>query len=369
MMKSKLLSLALGAAVGVASSVANAYDINKMSWEEIETQAKQEGQVTFSVWYLQDRWRIFVREFEEEYGIKVKIPEGSLDGNIKKMMAEKKRETGRMDVVAISLDRSDMLRKMNILENMDVIQDGSRKTSFTVEAKDNQAFAFWGNQTGLAYDPTRVDESELPQSFDDLENWIKNNPEQFGFNDPNGGGAGQSFIQSAIRNKAAGTDYTLEAVDKSALKKWDAVWNWFETVEDDFVITASNADSLSRINDGEISMAPAWEDHLDTLQSKGAVAERIKVYIPEFGMGGSGNMVAIAKNSPRKAASALFVQWLTSKETQGEMNKMFGSAPQHPEADDSNSLIPGEQREHSTVFFSNDYKNAANRAFIEKIIM
>ena len=368
-MKTKLLSLALGSIMGVASGLANAYDINEMSWTEIEAQAKEEGQVTFSVWYLQDRWRVFVREFEDEYGIKVRIPEGSLDGNIKKLIAEKKREQGRMDVVAISLDRADMLRKMGILEDMTVIQDGFRKTSFSAVEKDNQAFAFWGNQTGLAYDPTRVDESNLPQTFADLDSWIKNNPEQFGFNDPNGGGAGQAFIQSVIRNKAPAADYTTTEMDKSLTKGWDAAWNWFEKTEDQIVITASNADSLSRINDGEISMAPAWEDHLDTLQQKGAVAGRIKVYIPEFGMGGSGNMTAIAANSSRQASSALFVKWLTSKETQSRMNKVFGSAPQHPESDDSNSLIPGTQRDYSTEFFSNDYKNAANRAFIEKIIM
>ncbi len=368
-MKSKILSLALGAVLGAASSLASAYDINKMSWDDIEAQAKEEGQVTFSVWYLQDRWRIFVKDFENEYGIKVRIPEGSLDGNIKKLMAEKKREQGRMDIIAISLDRSDMLRKLDVLEPMDVIQDGFRKTSFSNEKKDNRAFVFWGNQTGLAYDPSRVDESRLPQTFADLESWIEKNPEQFGFNDPNGGGSGQAFIQASIRNLAPTGDYTQAEADKTQLEKWAPVWNWFEKEEDKFILTASNADSLSRINDGEISMAPAWEDHLDTLQQKGAVAKRIKIYIPEFGMGGSGNLAAIAKNAPHQAASALFVKWLTSKETQGKMNKMFGSAPQHPEADDSNSLIPGDQRENSTVFFSNAYKNAANRAFIEKIVM
>ncbi|WP_067516517.1 extracellular solute-binding protein [Endozoicomonas ascidiicola] len=368
-MKAKLLSLVLGSIVGVASSVASAYDIGSMSIDEIEVQAKKEGEMTFSVWYLQDQWRIFVREFEQEYGIKVRIPEGTLEGNMKKIIAEKDRDTGRMDAVAISLDRADMFRRMGMLLDMSVIQDGYRKTTLSGEPRDNKAFAFWGNQIGLAYDPDRVDESTLPQTFEEMSDWINEHPEQFGFNDPNGGGAGQAFIQSAIRNLAPVANYTQDKVDANVTKTWEPVWSWFESTEGKYVLTASNADSLSRLNDGEIAITPAWEDHMDGLQQKGAVAERMKIYIPEFGMGGSGNMVVVPVNAKHKAASVLFVQWLTSKETQSRMNEMFGSAPQHPESDDSKSLISKGQRQNSTDFFSNNYKNASIRAFLEEIIM
>ncbi|EGV06156.1 hypothetical protein HMPREF9952_1761 [Haemophilus pittmaniae HK 85] len=51
--------------------------------------AKKEGKLTVSVWYLQPQFRNFVKEFESQYGIKVKVPEGTLDGNINKLIAEK----------------------------------------------------------------------------------------------------------------------------------------------------------------------------------------------------------------------------------------------------------------------------------------
>ena len=34
------------------------------------------------------------------------------------------------------------------------------------------AVGYWGNQTGLAYDPMRIKEEELPQSWADMESYI-----------------------------------------------------------------------------------------------------------------------------------------------------------------------------------------------------
>ena len=40
------------------------------------------------------------------------------------------------------------------------------------------AVGYWGNQTGLAYDPMRIKEEELPQSWADMENYIDKNPKK-----------------------------------------------------------------------------------------------------------------------------------------------------------------------------------------------
>lgn len=80
------------------------------------------------------------------------------------------------------------------------------------------AVAFWGNQTGLAYDPTRVDETKLPQTFDELSAWIKANPQTFAFNDPRGGGAGNAFLQAVVRNTVTETNLTAD--------NYQAAWDW-----------------------------------------------------------------------------------------------------------------------------------------------
>jgi ABC-type uncharacterized transport system YnjBCD substrate-binding protein len=42
----------------------------KADWDKVLEQAKQEGNVTFHVWYLQSQWRIFVQEFENNTALK-----------------------------------------------------------------------------------------------------------------------------------------------------------------------------------------------------------------------------------------------------------------------------------------------------------
>ena len=102
----KLLSIGLtAAALAVSTFASTSTDLSSKSWSEIEELAKKEGKLTVSVWYLQPQFRNFVKEFENQYGIKVKVPEGTLDGNINKLIAEKNLETGKMDVVVLNADR------------------------------------------------------------------------------------------------------------------------------------------------------------------------------------------------------------------------------------------------------------------------
>ncbi|TFH90425.1 extracellular solute-binding protein [Vibrio ouci] len=364
-MKKTLLS----ALIAASSFSAMAYDVNTMSWEQIEAQAKEEGSVTFSVWYLQPAWRKFVKPFEEQTGIKVRIPEGTHDGNRNKLQAESRRDKGSMDIVALGPTALKTFKVDSTLMPLTVLPEFN-KLNKSAEGVDSQGYGvtFWGNQTGIAYDSGRISESELPQTFNDIEKYIASNPMNFGVNDPNGGGAGQRFIEATIRHVNGDFEMT-EKVDSKVVKSWAETWDWYQGNKQDILITASNADSLTRINDGEIIMAPAWEDHLAGLQKRGALTDRIKFYIPEFGMSGGGNFVTIAKNSQHKAASLVFINWLTSAETQSAINAEFGSAPQHPDADSSNSLLPQEMRANATVPFNSEYSAVLKKQFTRNVLM
>ncbi|MCG9625349.1 extracellular solute-binding protein [Vibrio mediterranei] len=371
-MKKLVLTAAMTALAGLSTN-ALAYDLNDMTWDEIVEQAKQEKMVNAYIWYLQPEFRKFFKEFEKEYGIKVRVPEGNESGNRNKLLAEARRDQGSIDVMALDTVKLPMLLQSNVVYGplTDIIP-GSEKLRTNLVGVDTQgyAYAFWGNQTGFAYDPTRVDENNLPQSFDDLTTWIKEHKQQFGVNDPNKGGAGNAFIQRAIYYASGNNDvYFQNEMDKSVIPTWSKTWEWFEGNQDNIVITASNADSLTRINDGEISMAPAWEDHLAGLQKKGAITKRIKFYIPEFGMPGGGNIILMPKNAKNKAAAAVFIHWITSAQTQTGLNATFGAAPQHPDADDSNALIDNAQRKYSSEFFTSEYATEAKKAFVQNVLM
>ena len=355
----KFVSISLTAAALAVSTLASAAtDLTGKSWSEIEDLAKKEGKVTISVWYLQPQFRNFVKAFESQYGIKVKVPEGTLDGNINKLIAEKNLETGKMDVIVLNADRlgnvakNDILVKLNNLPNFDKLNHHLQG----VELGD-VAVGYWGNQTGLAYDPLRIKEEELPQSWADMESYVDKNPKKFGYSDPNGGSSGNAFIQRALVYINGDYDYRTDKIDEAQIANWKKTWDWFSSKKDALIRTASNADSLTRLNDGELVIVSAWQDHLFSLQKQGAITDRLKFYVPKFGMPGGGNVVTVAKNAPNPAASLVFVHWITSPEVQQKLSEEFGVRPL-----DSQSGLK------DTIFFSTPWRKAEMESFTKEVI-
>ncbi|WP_439239030.1 extracellular solute-binding protein [Lonepinella sp. BR2919] len=321
-----LISTALSVTLGAGSVFAN--NLSQKSWQDIEMQAKKEGQVVVSVWYLQPQFRAFVKDFEHQYGIKVKIPEGTADGNISKLLAEKSLEKGKMDVVAIASDNFPIIQKSGTFDNIEFIPSFKDGNHFLQGIPfGNEALGFWGNQTGFAYDPQRISEDKLPQSWQEVENYINTNTKKFGYADPSGGSSGKAFIERALINVSGEYDYANQDINDAQINNWYKTWQWFAQNKDKMTRTSSNADSLTRLNDGELDLVSAWQDHLFSMQKQGAVTPRLKFYIPKFGMPAGGNVVGVAKNSVHPAASLVFINWITSPETQKKLNEQFGVRP------------------------------------------
>ncbi len=345
-------------------------DLSEMAWEDVVAQAQEEGELFWFQWYFQPRFREFVVTFEEEYGIEVTVVDGPLDGNMQKLLAESGREMGDMDVLSTGFDQLANLDLEELFVSLETLPDFEKLTTELAGVDgEGYAVAWWGNQTGFAYRPERIAEDELPQTFEELTAFMEANPQEFGIGDPNGGGSGPSFLQAMIREFGGDLEYKGEEVDEELTADWELAWEWLEGQSDNFVITGGNADSLTRINDGEFTMVAAWEDHLAGLQKEGEISEDIAFYIPEFGMNGGGNAVTIPANAPNKAAAMLFIHWLTSPETQSELNVQFGSSPQHPEASDEFALVPNAQREFRTVWMDQPYGELINQTFIDRIMM
>ena len=309
-------------------SAAEGAQLSEMTWNEVLSQAKNEGTVNFNVWYLKPQWRNFVKEFEHEYGIKVIIPESTIDGNLNKILAEKSKETGKLDVVGFTMSQMPLVLNSHTVSPVAWLPEYQNGYS-QLHGTDflGYGLAFWGSQTGFAYDPLQMQDKKLPQTLEELQGFIDNNPNLFGYNDPQNGGAGEAFIQRVLTLQGQGVHKLAEKTDPAVLQQWDKGWEWFINNKSKITLTKSQADSLTRINDGELTLAPAWEDHLLTLKKTGAVTSRIKFYVPGFNMPAGANAVVIAKNSAHPAASALFVNWLISEKTQSELHNVFGSIP------------------------------------------
>lgn len=332
---------------------------------ELIAQAKKEGSVTFNVWYLQPQWRSFVKDFEQQYGVKVRIPEGSIDGNMNKLLAEAGKKKGKIDVIALSVAQLPVTTGAKALAKIDDLP-GYGEAYHQIQNVDTQGYAvaFWGNQTGLVYDPQQMGDRVLPQTMEDLQRFIDANPKRFGYNDPNNGGAGEAFIQRVVTTQSGEFDSESATVDAAVVKNWLKGWQWFTVNNDKITRTASGADSLTRLNDGELMLTPAWEDHLAGLQKTGAITSRLKFYVPEFGMPGGGNVAAIAANSQHPAASRLFLNWLIQAETQKALSKAFGSTPMNKQVS-----LDVKRPDTEVQFYGKAYSMQMKKEFVRQVMM
>lgn len=368
-----LIASAAFAALATGVHAEGHADLLAMSWDEIVAQAQEEGEVNWFVWYFQPQYRELAAAFTEEYGIEVVIPEGTHQGNLDKMLAEAGRDTGDIDVLAMGLDRIDTMDPASMLIGplVDVLPNGPQMiTDLGGYSGQGYAFAYWGNQTGIAYDPEQLAFEDAPQTVEDFEAFFAENPGMFGFNYENGG-SGPSFFQNIARNVTdldEGEFLDGDVTDEK-MAMLQPAWDWFLEHSDGYVITASNTDSLIRLSNSEFAAVAAWEDHLFNLQGQGEVDERIAFYIPEFGMNGGGNYNVVPANAPHPAAALVFMNWVSSAEVQTRFNEVFGAAPMHPEADDSNALVPNEMRQFSTIWPGNPFNTEIRQAFIENVAL
>ena len=343
-----------------------AFASGQATWEETMAAAKEEGEVYWFVWYFEDRFRVFAEQFTEETGIVVNIPEGDHIANIDKMRAEAGRETGDIDVLAYGYDQLPNIN-MELFAPLTMLPEDAGRVS-TVAGVDggDVAVAWWGNQTGIAYDPAKISEDDLPQTPADFAAFWTANPGQMGFNYENGG-SGPSFFLNILRNLSE-ADFNDGASSPEKLAMLDAGIAFFNEHAENYEITTSNSDSLTRLSEGEFTMVPAWEDHMAGLQVNGEIRDELRFYIPEMGMFGGGNAVSIPANAPNPAAASVFIDWLTSPEIQTQFNAQFGTAPMHANADDSAALVSNAMRDRSRPWAAKPFRDAVEERFIEDVI-
>ena len=247
----KLIATAMATAMSVTGALAA--DLSSMSWDDIVAQAKTEGELTWYVWYFQDDFRAAIKPFEDKYGIKVTIPEGNYGGNLDKLIAETGRDVGDIDVMSHGWNALFEMNMEGTYMNLSGLIPNAEGKSSEINGLDSKghALAFWGNQSGIAYDPAKVDEAKLPQTTADFGAYWSANPNAMGFNYENGG-SGPSFYQNILRN-LSDVDFADGTADDAKLAALGKGIDFFKGHAAHYVITAGNTDSLTRLSDGELS--------------------------------------------------------------------------------------------------------------------
>jgi len=368
---------AIAAAVGLlAATQAPAADFGTMSWDEITAQAKKEGELTFFSWWGEEWWRTAAQQFQDQTGIKVNVVIGDTDPTVTKILAEKDRDTGTIDVlhfggsaVKTVIDAGLLMPGVqDIVPNqaqldpkLSVEQEGVNVTGYVIPV--------YRNQTGLLYNPDRV--ANPPQSWDELVAFINDNPGQFAFTNPTKGGSGQAMVQAAIfgvlgdKTRYAGDTELVDA----KVADWGKVWDWFNSIEDKVIITNSNFDSIERLNQGEVSMVVAWDDDTQIALSKGTLSPSMKLYIPEMGLPGGGDTLGVVANAPHKAAALAFINYLTEAEVQKQMNAMIGPYLARVDVKGESALISEEQRQaNGQAWVPAPYKQYFGEQFVASVL-
>ena len=369
-------ALTLATLLSGLSSAQAAEDYLKMPWDKVVEAAKSEGEVTFYAWWGEEFWRTAAKDFEGKYGVKVNVVTGDRPANIGKVVAEASSESGTVDALLVGGVELKSLLDAKALYGplVGVIPDSDKLDPKLSKVQEGYAtggylLPVYRNQTGMVYDPEKV--PNPPQSWADFTAWLDANPGQFAFNDPSKGGSGQAFVQAAILN-ILGDEGRYEGdteLDEKKVADWGKVWDWFNANQDKFTITASNNDSLDRVNQGEVLMAAAWDDDTAVSLSKGTLFKRAKLYIPAFGMPGGGDSLGIPANAPHKAAALLWVAYLVQADVQKQLNATIGSYLARTDIAGENALIPEEQRQQNgRPWIPGAYKGYFIEQFVAQVL-
>ena len=372
------LSGALGvtALLGAMTAAQAADDFLKTPWDKVVAAAKAEGDLTYYAWWGEEFWRTAAKDFEAKYGIKVNVVTGDRPANIGKVVAEASSETGTIDALLVGGVELKSLLDAKALYGplVGVIPDSDKLDAKLSKVQEGYAtngylVPVYRNQTGFVYDPEKV--PNPPQSWAEFTAWLDANPGQFAFNDPSKGGSGQAFVQAAIVNILGDEErYAGDTeLDEKKVADWGKVWDWFNANQDKFTITASNNDSLDRVNQGEVLMASAWDDDTSVSLAKGTLFKRAKLYIPSLGMPGGGDSLGIPANAPHKAAALLWIAYLVEADVQKQMNATIGSYLARTDIAGENALIPEEQRQkNGRAWIPGAYKGYFIQEFVAQVL-
>lgn len=364
------------ASTGEAAADYTLEDLMGMEWSEIEELAKQEGEVIFTAWYNEAGYTELLQKFEEKYGIKATLVVAGDADFAQKALTERDNPVGTIDACLIGnqiktlLDGGTLagpiLDKMESLEYLDPdsckYQEGMLTNGYVVP--------LYFNQTGLLYNSRNISADEVPQTFEELEAYIESHPGKFGFNVPEKGGSGQSFVHSVIAAKTGGIEqyYGDEAEDPAKTEKWSEVWEWLRAHRDQMVITTGNNDSISRVNQGEIDLTVAWNDDLDVARAAGEIGEWAILTVPEMGLAGGGDTLGMLANAPHKAAALLLINYLTSKEGQEAVVDILAAIPIRTDMESVSGGLTADDMKNRIAWFPIDYKTKMIQDFNTEIM-
>lgn len=201
---------------------------------------------------------------------------------------------------------------------------------------------FHRNQTAIGYDTRSLSAEDVPETFEAILDWARENPGRFAMTSPAGGGSGGGFLESAILALASdecvaqAQDFSLtpeQAVEWAAGDCLDPVMAYFAELAPHVEITNGNTDTLNLIANGVASVGTVWEDQTFDFIGRGLLPPTVRTTLLATGQVGDGDGIMIPSGTEKLAAALLFVNFLLSDEAQVIKVGLNGSRSARTELD------------------------------------
>lgn len=275
-------------------------------------------------------WESVISAFDAKNpNIKVKlqfIPSGAgAQSAIDKEIAAEKagQKQTDMDIIEASDDDISRLFKetgkntLTTLTSKDI--PNMKDIKFKSSSGGDKAMVFRGTTVVLAYNSDKV--KNVPKTDKQLYSWIKDHPGRFAYNDPTTGGAGESFLVTAVYNSLP-----KEAI-MSDDTKWEAQWTeGFNLLKElhPYMYKASgkvqypvkNQGTLDLLANGQVDIIPAWADMTLDALDKGTLPKSVKISQIQPELNGGGEDLIIPSKSKNKAAAEKFLDFVASSDGQ-----------------------------------------------------
>ncbi len=133
----------------------------------------------------------------------------------------------------------------------------------------------------FAYDEERL--PNPPKTWDELTQWIKDNPGRFAYNSPSTGGAGGGFVQTSVYRHIDKSAWTSS--DPKWVEQWETGFNWLKEIHPylyqsggSVVYPNKNQGTLDLLINKEVDMIPAWADQIMSNMAAGTLPPTTKMY-------------------------------------------------------------------------------------------
>jgi ABC-type uncharacterized transport system YnjBCD substrate-binding protein len=182
---------------------------------------------------------------------------------------------------------------------------------------DGYVMPMFNSQVAIAYNPARV--QNPPTSFEQLDQWVKQNPRRFGHNGIRGGMSGVAFVFGWAYAFGPDQKRLIEGpFDAQAVAALTPALQRLREFNRNATITPGNAGTLDALNRGEIDMGPVWMDMFYTWQAEGRLSPNLRLILPASGMPGQPMYYVIPARAAQADLARKFVELATSPPVQAE---------------------------------------------------